>query len=40
MLTDSQCRSAKCRHKPYELMDGKGLYPHDANNRLFNVSAV
>lgn len=26
MLTDSQCRTAKCKDKPYKLTDGKGLY--------------
>ena len=26
MLTDSQCRSAKCRDKPYKLTDAKRLY--------------
>ena len=26
MLTDSQCRSAKCKDKPYKLTDASGLY--------------
>lgn len=26
MLTDSQCRSAKCKDKPYKLTDTNGLY--------------
>lgn len=26
MLTDSQCRSAKCKDKPYKLTDANGLY--------------
>lgn len=26
MLTDSQCRTAKCKDKPYKLTDAKGLY--------------
>lgn len=26
MLTDSQCRSAKCKDSPYKLTDGNGLY--------------
>ncbi len=26
MLTDSQCRTAKCKDKPYKLSDTKGLY--------------
>lgn len=26
MLNDTQCRSAKCKDKPYKLTDGKGLY--------------
>ncbi|ROQ55811.1 uncharacterized protein DUF4102 [Pseudomonas putida] len=26
MLTDTQCRTAKPKDKPYKLTDGKGLY--------------
>ena len=26
MLTDSQCRNAKPKEKPYKLTNGKGLY--------------
>ena len=26
MLTDTQCRTAKSKEKPYKLPDGKGLY--------------
>ncbi len=26
MLTDTQCRTAKPKDKPYKLSDGKGLY--------------
>uniref|UniRef100_UPI00356208A5 Arm DNA-binding domain-containing protein n=1 Tax=Pseudomonas sp. TaxID=306 RepID=UPI00356208A5 len=26
MLTDTQCRTAKPKEKPYKLTDGKGLY--------------
>jgi hypothetical protein len=26
MLTDTQCRNAKPKDKPYKLLDGKGLY--------------
>lgn len=26
MLTDSQCRNAKCKDKPYKLTDANGLY--------------
>ena len=26
MLTDSKCRTAKCKDKPYKLSDTKGLY--------------
>lgn len=26
MRTDTQCRNAKCRDKPYKLTDGQGLH--------------
>ncbi len=26
MLTDTQCRNAKPKEKPFKLTDGKGLY--------------
>lgn len=26
MLTDTQCRTAKLKDKPYKLSDGNGLY--------------
>jgi len=26
MLTDSQCRAARCKEEPYKLTDANGLY--------------